>query len=155
MIRLAPIRPSAKAVAFSRFAAAARQGMQDAAQDARADFEQTTATWQHQPVFEVKAFGDGFAVGTRDAIYGYVDKGTRAHLIRARRARFLHFAPGGRAKTSPARLRSGSGSAGSGDVFARQVQHPGTAARQFSKLIGAKYRAQLKQYVARRIREAM
>jgi len=153
VIRLTAIKPRAQAIRFGRFADAAKQGMKDAADEALRDFQKTTATWQHQPDFAVKPYGNGYQIGTDDEIYGYVDKGTRAHKIVARRAKRLRFGSSFRPKTRPGSLSSGSGGS-SGQVFRSSVNHPGTKARSFSKLIGAKWRAQLATYMQRRIKEA-
>lgn len=154
MIRLKAITPRAQAIKFTRFAKAAELGLEDAAKEALKDFEATTATWEHKPAFTMKKFGDGYEIGTRDEIYGYVDLGTRPHIIRPRRAKRLRFSPGSRAKTSPGRIGSSSGKGGSGAVFAKQVNHPGNKPRGFSKLIKRKWESRLQQYIQKRIREA-
>lgn len=156
MIKLAPIKPSAKAINFSRFANAAKLGLRDAADDALKDFEKTAATWAHQPAFVIKEQLSGFLVGTDDAVWGMLDVGTRAHRIVARRAKRLRFGTGGSPKTRPGFVGSVSGSAGTGGpVFAQGVNHPGTTARGWSKLIAAKYRVQMQRYISKRVREAM
>ncbi len=155
MIKLTAIKPRAKAIQFTRFADAAKLGMQDAAEAAILDFEKTTATWSHQPNFTMKEQRDGFLVGTDDDVWSILDHGSRAHLIVARRAKRLRFGVGGSPKTRPGFIGSQSGSPGSGAVFARAVQHPGTKARGWSRLIAAKYKAQLQRYIEARIREAM
>lgn len=81
--------------------------------------------------------------GKGKTIFGYVDKGTRPHVIkpkgqRRRRggAALLAFQTGYDARTQPvAQANAGSGRASGGWVFARQVNHPGTAARLFSETI--------------------
>lgn len=154
MIKLAPIKPSAKAITFTRYADAAKLGLRDAAEDAVKDFEKTTATWRNQPSFTIKEQRDGFLVGTDDAVWSMLDKGTRAHRIVARRAKRLRFASGFSAKTRPGFIGSQSGGSSGGPVFAQAVQHPGTTARAWSKLIAAKYRAQMQRYISARIKEA-
>lgn len=155
MIRLAPIKPSAKAINFSRFAPAAKLGLKDAAEDAQRDMQKTTATWQHKPTFAIKEQPTGFLVGTDDDVWNMLDVGTRAHLIIARRAKRLRFSSGFTAKTRPGFVGSQAGGASGGPVFAQSVQHPGTTARGWSKLIAAKYRVQMQRYIGARIREAM
>lgn len=100
------------------------------------DFKKTTRTWKTDVQFTVnKAHVSGNdirgSVGTDNKIYGYVNDGTRAHLIVPRRAKVLRFSSGGRAKTRFRTLSSGSGGAGGATVFARAVLHPGTQAREF------------------------
>lgn len=154
MIKLVPIVPKTKAINFNRFATAAQRGLRDAAEDAVKDFEKTTATWKTAVVFTIKEQKDGFVIGTDNRIWIYGDKGTRAHRIVAHRKR-LRFGIGGRAKTRPGFIGSQAGARGGGQVFARAVNHPGTTARGWSKLIAAKYKAQMSRYIDKRIKEAM
>ncbi len=53
--------------------------------EVKKDYEKTTKTWKHKPKFEVsvslKQPGPTLIVETDDEIYGYVDKGTKPHLI--------------------------------------------------------------------------
>ena len=56
----------------------------------------------------------------------FLERGTKAHKIRVRRARALRFA----VKGAPVRL-SGSPRRGAAVVFARSVQHPGTQKQPF------------------------
>lgn len=155
MIKLIAIKPNAKAIKFTRFADAAQKGMQDAAEDVQKDIEATVKTWQHDVAIEVKARSDGYSIEVHDDIWNMLDKGTRAHRIVARRAKRLRFAGGFTAKTRPGFIGSQSGGTSGGPVFAQSVMHPGTTARGWSKLIGAKYRSRLQQYISKRIREAM
>ena len=154
MIKLAPIKPNAKAINFTRFADAAKLGLKDAAEDAVKDMQKTTATWRTQPDFTIVEQRDGYLVGTDNAVWSMLDKGTRAHRIIARRAKRLRFASGFSAKTRPGFIGSQSGGSSGGPVFAQSVQHPGTTARAWSKLIAAKYRTQMQRYISARIREA-
>lgn len=155
MIKLIAIKPSAKSIKFTRFAEAAKLGMKDAAEDAQKDIEKTVATWQHEAAIVTKERADGYSIEVTDPIWQMLDKGTRAHRIVARRAKRLRFAGGFRAKTRPGFIGSQSGGSDGGPVFRQSVMHPGTVARGWSKLIGAKYRAQLQKYISKRIREAM
>jgi len=104
------------------------------------DFQKTTATWRHNVAFKIdRAHSTGAAlvgaVTTRDTIYGYVDQGTRPHIIRPRRARVLRFRGSHRAKTRPGIISSSAGGSSGPFVTARVVHHPGTAARNFAKTI--------------------
>lgn len=155
MIKLAPIKPSAKAITFTRYADAAKLGLRDAAEAALEDFEKTGATWRTKPTFVIKEQRDGFLVGTDNEIWNMLDKGTRAHRIVARRAKRLRFSSGFSAKTRPGFVGSQSGGSSGGPVFAQSVQHPGTTARAWSKLIASKYKVQMQRYIQTRIKEAM
>lgn len=152
---MSPIKPSAKAINFTRFADAAKKGMRDAAEAAKVDMEKTTATWRNKPDWIIKEQKDGFLVGTANDIWNMLDKGTRAHRIIARRAKRLRFGSGFTAKTRPGFIGSQAGSSGGAPVFVQGVDHPGTTARGWSKLIASKYKVQLQRFISKRIREAM
>jgi hypothetical protein len=122
-----------------------------AALGAKADFGVTTQTWQHRPRFTIVRKTGERIVSTNDEVYGYVDHGTRAHVIRARGNKPLSFKTGYRAKTSPGRIASSSGSASGSNVFARAVNHPGTKARKFSETIARKWRKELPEIMQRSI----
>ena len=155
MIRLIAIKPSAKAINFTRFADAAKLGMKDASEAAKVDIESTFKTWKHQPTVAVKERSDGYSLTVDDDVWNMLDKGTRAHRIVARKAKRLRFFGGYRAKTRPGFIGSQAGGSSGGVVFRQSVMHPGTKARSWSKLIGSKYRAKLKTFISKRIREAM
>ena len=154
MIKLTPIKPNARAINFSRFGPAAKRGIQDAAEDVKLDIEATTASWSHDVPVTIKERTDGYSITVDDAVWKMLDVGTRAHLIVARKAKRLRFFGGFKAKTRPGFIGSTSGGASGGPVFRRAVQHPGTTARGWSKLIGAKYRSRLQAYISKRIKEA-
>jgi hypothetical protein len=108
---------------------------QAVADDILLDFELYTATWEHEVKFEeIVAVGpktiEAF-VGTDDEIFGYVDQGTRPHVIRPKNAKALHFFPGYVPKTQPGMEVSGKGgySGDSQEVFSKGVNHPGTEPR--------------------------
>lgn len=73
-----------------------------------------------------EASDDHVTVDAQAAYAAYVEKGTRAHDIRPRRARALRFA----ATAGGARL-TGSPRTGAPVVFAKVVHHPGTKAQPF------------------------
>jgi hypothetical protein len=122
-----------------------------AALGAKADFGVTTQTWSNKPRFTIIRKTGERIVGTSDEVYGYVDHGTRAHVIRARANKPLAFKTGYRAKTSPGRIASTSGGASGDSVFARAVNHPGTKARKFSETIARKWRKELPEIMQRSI----
>lgn len=76
-------------------------------------------------------------------IFEYVDRGTRPHKIKPKRRRpksktkaSLAFKTNYSARTAPiAQAHVGSGQASGPWVFAKEVNHPGTKARKFSKTI--------------------
>lgn len=122
------------------------------------DFNKTTRTWEHNVDFKgvVKDSREGVTVevSTKDKIYGYVDQGTRPHIIRPRRAKALAFASRYKAKTTVRVIGSHKGGSGGKTVFAQEVHHPGTDAREFSHLIQAKWQPRLKRQVEAAIAKA-
>ena len=83
--------------------------------------------------------GGRFQVSTDNEIYGYVDQGTKPHIIRPKRAQKLFFKSGYSAKTTPRVIGSNNGGANGPDVFANVVRHPGTKAREFAETLKEKY----------------
>lgn len=112
-------------------------------QEVLADFEQTTATWEHPVRFaqniEVSQNRIEATVTTEDEIYTYVDKGTRPHLILPVRAKALRFQSGYKAKSVPNVIGSQAGGPFGDDVFSKGVMHPGTEARNFDETIRKKW----------------
>lgn len=110
------------------------------------EYQKTTRSWSGaKPKFEsiVDVSGNPAVLtgptGSALAVNKFVwlDFGTRAHTITARRARRLRFRAGGfKAKTKPGVIGSSRGSPASGPVvYKRSVRHPGTTARRFSETI--------------------
>ena len=111
------------------------------------DFERTVATWDHKPKFIVKTHATArtpspsLEVYTTDEIYGYVDGGTKAHDIWAGAytgksdKKTLAFPSMFSPKTKPNVIGSSAGSKGGETVMRPFVEHPGTKARNFSKII--------------------
>lgn len=110
------------------------------------DFQRTTATWKHKVKFTSKVSANAAAggvrieVSTKDRVYGYVDEGTRPHIIRPKRAKALAF-PGGKykPKTQPQVILSTPGGSSGKTVVRPEVHHPGTEARKFSETIKKSY----------------
>lgn len=113
------------------------------AKDVKKTFEGTTSTWQTDVKFDTKVTMSGsnasIEVSTDNKIYGYVNEGTPAHIIRPRRARMLAFQTGYRAKTRPRSIASGPGGASGPMAYANVVHHPGTKAREFTKYVSVRY----------------
>lgn len=114
------------------------------AKDIKVDYGVTTQTWTKRPNVRIESPSDDERTISPDGdLYPMLEAGTKPHTIRPRRARVLRFQTPFRAKTVPNQIRSGAGSVGAGAVFARGVQHPGTAPRNWSKVIAAKWRKQV------------
>lgn len=117
--------------------------------DIRADFEKTTETWEHKPKFEMLISlsqpGPTVLVDTNDAVYGYVSKGTRPHLIFPKRAKALRFPGTYAAKTTPGVIASKPGGSRGAVVYSQGVAHPGTKARKFDEEIAKKWEKPFKR----------
>ncbi len=115
-------------------------------------FRDTTATWNHQPSFEISHEGTGrWSVKTGDTIYHYVDAGTVPHIIRARNAAMLRFRVPSTPKTKPRVIGSFAGSVGNQWVSKKEVHHPGTKPREFRRIISQRAQAP----TLARLREAL
>jgi hypothetical protein len=118
-------------------------------QDALKDYAKTVVTWNDKPKFTSKISMQNpitLEVGTDDAVYGYVDLGTKPHIIRAKTPKGLFFkgrTKKGKPKTTPNIVQSFPGQPGEGLVNIMQVNHPGNKPRQFSHWIEKTYKAEL------------
>lgn len=127
-----------------------REVLLSVAEDAKSDFEKTVETWDNKPEFEIEERPRSFVVATDSEIYKFVDAGTRAHTIPA--DPFLAFRGSYQAKTTPRVIMSRSGGASGDYVYTtKDVQHPGTEAREFTKTIMGKWEKE----VVRRMRDAL
>ena len=126
-----------------------------AGKDIKKDFQATTKTWKHKVKFTVISSVDPnveVLVGTDDEIYGYVNDGTRPHLIFPKKlGGVLAFPSAYTAKTKPRVIGSTTGGGSGPTVFAGYVEHPGTEAREFDKVIQEDWTPKFK----RRIEQAM
>jgi len=114
-----------------------KNGIQD-------DFKKTTATWRHRVVWYTTRRGTDWFIGTKDEIYGYVDLGTRAHVIRPKRpgGSLRFFRTGFKAKSRVGYIASYAGQQATKDLtYTKEVHHPGTKARNFTVKIGEKWRS--------------
>lgn len=126
-----------------KLARAVENTLEAAAKDVKVDFGVTTQTWKQKPEFTIERKTAERIVSTQDEIYGYVSEGTRPHVITARGRGGLVFGVPSSPKTHVRAIGSGRGSRGTTIVHARQVHHPGTEAREFEEVIGAKWEKQL------------
>ena len=115
----------------------------------RKEYQQTTKTWTHKPVFKISDLSlrgqvARITVSTTDRIYGYVDRGTKssARPIEPRRPfsasgrpSSLRFRPGYRRKTTPGVLRSTSGGRYGPYIYPVSVPHKGIKARGFTPIV--------------------
>ncbi len=132
--------------------------------DVKKDYEKTTKTWKHKPEFEVsvslKPPGPTLIVETDDEIYGYVDKGTKPHLIFAgiytgkSNKKALAFPSKFGAKTRPGVIGSSAGSSGGPTVLRPYVEHPGTKPRGFEEAIAKIWTPKYKRRMEAAMRKA-
>lgn len=134
-VKITPILPKRKLATGAQAQARIEAELDDAAKEAHGLYSKTTATWDTPVNFYIRKLKSGRSVGTRSKVYTFVDKGTRAHIIKARNAKTLAFATGGRPKTRPNTLASYNGAPGRTSVFAQEVHHPGTKARAFTEAV--------------------
>lgn len=112
------------------------------------DYAQTTQGWKTDVKFTAqegfKPDGPTVMVGTDSKIYKYVDEGTKRHVIMAgaftgkSKKRFLVFRENYRPATIPNVLYSFPALSYGKLLRARIVLHPGTKARNFTKMIQKK-----------------
>lgn len=149
-IRLEAIKPG-KLPTAQEYATAMKKAVQKSADLTRKDLEATTQTWKHKPKFAVvvEENATAFAVfaGTNDAVYGYVDEGTRPHDIKPKRSKYLRFSSGYRSKSRVGIIGSREGGSFGDNVFSQGVHHPGTAARGFTILIAKRRQKTLEQEI--------
>lgn len=151
MIAWKEIRPKRfDSEAFRREIVAA---IEKAAEDVLEDFEKTTATWNHKPDFEklTQENPPTLFISTDDEIYGYVDRGTKPHIIWAgiytgrSNKKALAFPSSSTPKTTPRIIGSTAGSRSSEKVVRPYVNHPGTKPRHFEEVIEKKWRPLFKR----------
>ena len=117
--------------------AAIKTALDNTAKLVKSDFSATQRTWKKQktePIITNQG-EDTRLVYVPNKIYGYVDLGTRPHVITPKRKPRLAFRSGFIAKTQPGVIGSSAGGSFGGYVYARQVRHPGNKPRLFSKTI--------------------
>lgn len=130
---------------------------QEAADEVQEEFGKTVATWKMDVVFQISYPNSETAIikpasGEPAKIYGYVDRGTPPHIIRAKRAKALRFSTSFGPKTSPKFIGSTKGYRGTDVVFTKEVNHPGIEARKFSITIAKKWETEWPKMVRKYLR---
>ena len=140
---LRPIIPRSPLYRTQTMHDAIRKAIHDTGMNMKKTFEGTTSTWDTDVKFTMRStFTDSkceIEVSTDNEIYGYVNEGTKPHVIRPRFAKRLAFQTGYRAKTRPKSITSGPGGASGPYAYANVVHHPGTKAREFTKYVTIRY----------------
>ena len=154
-LRMEAVLPKDLVVDIKKMDRVVNNAMDGAALGAKVDFDVTTRTFRRRPAFLIKTPKYGVRdVYTIDEIYSYLDDGTRAHVIRARRrgGRLAFYRSGFRAKTRVRYIGSNKGRSANKD-FSRpeSVMHPGFPAREFSIEIQKKWQKMLNKILQRAI----
>lgn len=128
--------------------------LDEAADETLELYAKTVKTWRTKVNFTARKTKLGRSIWANNTIYKYVDKGTKPHVIRAKRAPNLRFlSQGFKAKTTPGVIGSMAGApADSGWVTKKSVNHPGTEARGFSEAIEKKMRKRYYTITRRRLK---
>lgn len=134
---------------------AAEAQLDASAKEAQDLLTKPTGSWKHKPKMRVAKGRYWRAAGSDDKIYRFVNDGTKAHVIRAKRGKTLAFGPS-KPKTRPGSLtpRAG-GRAKQVKTFAKQVNHPGTKARKFDEAAAKKLQRGLKKQMQDAITRAL
>lgn len=113
--------------------AAIQKVNQEQAELVKKDLLKPTATWQHDVEARAKQTRTGFTVIINDKVYAILDAGSKPHDITPKRAKALRFNTRFRSKTMPNKLTARKGFNAPPAAFAKKVEHPGTAPRNFKK----------------------
>ncbi len=150
-MRIKVIIPRGLLVDPKRLVRGLENGLTAAAKATKVDFDVTTQTWRKRPTFTIEEQPGERIIATDNEIYGYVNDGTRPHVIRAKNAPSLVFGVPSSPKTAVRVVGSTAGSRGNTIVRVKQVNHPGTDAREFDQVIADKWETKLPQIVQRAI----
>jgi len=145
-----PITP--RRMNWSKIEANLQAATKATAKDIIKEFEKTTRTWNTKVAFvwdvKVKSAQTSAPIRvsasiiahvyTKNKIWNWTDQGTKAHIIRPKRAPMLAFPSQFKPKTTPGQMSSGGGFSGPPIAFAKEVHHPGTAARNWTKMVAKK-----------------
>lgn len=150
MIRVVPIKPGPLQVLPMR--AVLKNAMQRMGADIADELTATTAYWTTPLVFKASSVrvsdremriqimpADPTSKGAE--IFNYLDKGTKPHIIKAKK-------PGGslRWKTGSAASAT-TGSTDAAYAFAKHVHHPGTKARNWTRTMTNRWQQNQREYL--------
>lgn len=155
-LKLKALKPP-KMPTGAQYATAMQKRVQKTAALTLRDLEATTRTWNHKVAFDVTitqtGANYGITAGTDDTIYGYVNNGTKPHIIRPKRSKYLRFSSGYKAKTRVGIINSYPGGAFGSDVFSALVHHPGYPGRRFTQTIQKRRQKTAEQEISQGIAE--
>jgi len=162
------IKPRKRIDAY-QFSLAIMKELENQGQIAKRMYQKTTTTWRSpRPVFRVEtkiarppgprggreSRPASVSVYTSDDRYIWTDYGTKPHIIRPRRSKYLRFRVGYKAKTRVRVIGSRRGGKFGSWVSAKIVRHPGTKAREFTKEIQKRRRRPFHEAMAKAIEKA-
>jgi hypothetical protein len=124
-----------------------RKAMHSIGIKAKKTFREITDNWkeENQPRYNFETVNLKHAIrltvyiSGNVKIFDYVSRGTDPHVIVPRNSKRLIFRTGYKAKTQPGSLKSGTSSYSGPKVAAKEVNHPGTKAREFEEQVAAMY----------------
>jgi hypothetical protein len=131
--------------------------------DLRAEFKDVVNDWTHRPDFEAKTTMQPHALtlnmkvrGQHKKIWGYVNDGTRPHIIMPKKpGGRLVFQLGYSPRTTPtAQAHVGTGQASGGWRKAQMVFHPGTEPRDFTITILDDFKPEFRRRIENAFRRA-
>lgn len=136
-----------------KLARAVKNGMDAEAERVKSDLAATTETWEDKPQFTIKSKGPYVrTITTTHAVWVMLNKGTRPHIIRPKNGKVLTWMGNNyRAKTRPGQLTSYKGGNNNTIVYAQEVQHPGTVARDWDEAAAKKSRTHFPKQMQRAI----
>jgi len=121
------------------------------------EYKTTTRTFKMSVVFKARVGQYQAQVWTNNKIYGYLDEGTRPHIIRAKNAPTLAFNTAGFvSKTKPNSINTRAGRAARPPkAFPKQVMHPGFPPRNFTKIIQKRSEKRYANNVRKAVKNAL
>lgn len=134
--------------------AAVEKGYEQIADESIVLYQRTTRTWKRKPRFIPLRTPRGVTIATDSAIYKYVDFGTRAHDIVARRVPFLVFRWPYKAATKPRVISSYKAQYGDNWAKRKRVRHPGIKARDFTDTIAKRMSKRANSILRKQLEQA-
>lgn len=134
MSRLCKFDPPKKTIRqYEDAAKPINDALDEAAEETAEWMLKPTAQWSYPPAIKIEDGHYSRTIKTSDDRYNWIDKGTRARIIRPRRPNGrLMFFTGGKPKTKAGSMKGTAGAHGTNKVFAKSVRYPGIKARKFS-----------------------
>lgn len=155
-VRIKPIIPRGKVPDLAQLV---KTELRREVVNVKRELELPTRRWKHKVVFYEKqpsgAQSSGVEIATDSRIFKYVDQGTKPHIIKPRKAKVLAFNSIFKPQTKPNSLNSSAGRNSPPKIFTSLVHHPGTKARNFTRLVLKRSRNRFPKAVDKAIRLAV